>query len=164
MEDKKVLLRRYEDYLNVCGIGVIVLGAWDIVKTIMQVLMGDSGQFDLELEDDEKFIAFWVIALVIVILLALSFLIFKLHLYVGQNASRYAKGMDYKKGYYKVAIVLFVLIALSLTSYVDDLKDIDNIDTTIASLIVDVTTLYVFATVIYTTNKIKKLRAELQEG
>jgi hypothetical protein len=116
------------------------------------------------MEGDEKMIAYGVIAALIVILLIVSFLIFKIHLYVGQNASRYAKGQDCKMGYYKAAIVLFILIAISMGSYVDDIKDIENIDTTIASIIVDVTTLYVFAVVIYATNKVKKLRAEIQEG
>ncbi len=36
MESEKVLLRKYEDDLNVSGMGVIILGAWSIVKLIMQ--------------------------------------------------------------------------------------------------------------------------------
>ncbi len=159
MGNEKTLLRKYEDDLNVSGMGFIILGAWDVVKVIMQILTGPEEGFDLQIESEEdKAIAIGVVAAVLVAVLLISFLIFQIHVYVGRNAMRAAKGQNYKKGYYKGAVILLVLLALSMTTYIDDVKDIENIDTTIASMLVDITTIYTLVTMIISTRKLKQLK------
>ncbi|MCR5788684.1 MAG: hypothetical protein K6G83_02240 [Lachnospiraceae bacterium] len=163
MEDDKVLLRRYQDDLNVGGYGVILLGAWTVLKIILEILVefrGDGGLDLPEFNQDEKIIVVVVIALIAAGFLLISLLIFRIHLYIGLNASRAAKGQPYKKGYYTGAVILFVLSVLGISLYGNDIQDLDTIDTTIASIIVDLTTIYVLGTVIVSTNRIKALQSK----
>ncbi len=164
MGSEKAKLRRYEDNLNVCGYGVIILGAWDIMKVIMQLLMELKDTFNFEMSKDDQAVAALVIAVIVAGFLLVFFLIFEVHLFIGLNASRAAKGLPHKKGYLAAAIILLMLTIAGMASYIDEIKDVENIDTTIASIIVDLTTIYILATVVSSTSKIKKLKAaQIQE-
>ena len=48
MGDDKVKLRRYEDDLNVGGLGVVILGAWSVLKVLMYTIMEDKNTINLE--------------------------------------------------------------------------------------------------------------------
>ena len=160
MENDKVRLRRYEDDLNVGGIGVILLGAWDSLKVSMQLIMEAKNEINLDdYSDEEHAIAVGVVIAVIAVFLLLIFLVFKIHLYIGINASKAAKGQPYKKGYYTGAIILLVISVAGILAYFDDIRDIENIDITIASFMVDLTTIYILGTVISATRKIRKLKS-----
>ncbi len=160
MDDYKVKLRRYEDDLNVGGIGVIILGAWDVLKVVMHGLMNLKDNLTIEVyEGDEKTVAAVAIAVFVAVILFIFFLVFKIHLYIGLNASRAAKGEPYKKGYYKGAIIILVMSVIGMSGYIEEFKDIKNIDKTVASIIVDLTTIYILWIVISSTRKIKKLRS-----
>lgn len=158
----KVKLRRFQDDLNVGGIGVVILGAWDVLKVAMQMVMEAKDGLSLEevAAEDRAVTGIIVIAILAVVLL-ISFLIFKIHLYIGLNASKAAKGEPFKKGYYAGAIILLVLSAASIFLYIEDFKDLDNIDTTIASFIVDLTTIYILCVVVSSTRKIRELKSSL---
>ena len=161
MNSNGSLLRRYEDNLNVCGIGVIILGAWDVLKVIMQILMNMKDVFSemlLDVEEDEKGIATGVFIAIIAIAFLITALIFLIHYYIGMNASRAAKGLPYKKGYYAWAVILLALSILGMFTYFDDIKNIENIETTIASIIVDMTSIYILWNVVVATQKIKALK------
>lgn len=161
MNSDKSKLRRYEDNLNVSGIGVIILGAWSIVKIFMQILLSSNGEMTVEeFEDGGIAVAVVVILIIVAVILLISFLIFKIHLYIGLNASKDAKGQPHKKGYYVGAIIILVLSVLSFTAYFDDFKDLDNIETTLASFLVDLTTIYILGTLIYSSKMVKQLRTE----
>ena len=58
-----------------------------------------------------------------------------------------------------MAAVLFVLTLASFLFYFED--DPDDVDTTIASILVDITTLYILGAVIVKSFKIKRMK-ELQ--
>ena len=155
-----VKLRRYEDDLNVGGIGVMILGAWDVLKVVMYLFMNLKKTLgSMKLPEEDKGVAAVIAAAVIAALLLIIFLILLIHLYIGRNASKAAKGEPYKKGYYSLAVILLVLSFLSLFGYFDQLKDLMNIDTTIASFIVDLTTVYILWIVVSSTRKIRALRA-----
>ncbi|WP_029320628.1 hypothetical protein [Butyrivibrio sp. AE3004] len=161
MNSDSSLLRRYEDNLNVCGLGVIILGAWDVLKVIMQVMMNmkdATAEMLSEVTEEEQGIAIGVLIGVIAVLFLITALIFLIHYYIGINASRAAKGMPYKKGYFVWAVILLVVSILGMLSYVDEIKDLENIETTIASIIVDITAIYILGTVVISTRKIKNLR------
>ena len=162
MNSEKALLRRHEDNLNVCGMGVIILGAWDVLKVIMQAFMEakDIFQFDLEVTDDEKAVTLLVVIAIVAILILLSALIFLFHIYIGRNAMKNAKRQPYKKGYFVWAVILLVLSVLGMLTYVDEIKETENLETTIASIIVDLTTIYILVNLVISTQKIKQIRAE----
>ncbi len=162
MDNDKATLRRYEDDLNVSGIGVIILGAWSVLKVFMQLILEIKEDISFkEIEDGQRAIAIGVFVAMIAVIILIFFLIFKIHLYIGLNAARAARGEPYKKGYYKGAVILLVLSVFGLSAYVNDLKDIENIDTTIASFIVDLTTIYILWTIVSSTRKIRAFK-ELQ--
>ena len=158
MDNDKAKLRQYQDDLNVGGLGVVILGAWDVLKVIMYLIMDVKNDISLEeFADNDRAVAVVVIIAMIVVILLMVLLIFKIHLYIGLNASKAAKGEPYKKGYYTGAIILLVFSVLSMFTYIDDLKDLDNIDTTIASFIVDLTMIYVLWIIVSSTRKIREL-------
>ena len=164
MNQNNVKLRRYEDDLNVGGFGIIMLGAWTVLKLFMQILAHAKEAFNLEeFKDYDKTVLFIAYAIVVVLLALLALLVFWLHLYIGLNAMRAAKGQAYKKGYFVWSVILLVLVALGLFSYKESIKDLSKIDTTIASLIVDLTTIYVLGTIVTATRKIKGLKSKEQE-
>ncbi len=159
MGNDKAKLRRYEDDLNVGGLGIIILGAWDVLKVVMQAIMTTKDNIELEeFAENERAIAVAVIIAVIAVLLLIVLLIFRIHIYIGLNASKAARGEPYKKGYYKGAVILLVLSALSMFAYIGELKDLENIDTTIASIIVDLTSIYILWVVVSSTRKIREYK------
>lgn len=160
MGDDKVKLRRYEDDLNVGGIGVVILAAWDVLKVIMHMIIEVKDKFSLDLfAENEKAIAVAVVIAIIAVILLVMFLIFKIHMYIGMNASKAAKGEPYKKGYYTGAIILLVVSFLGMFAYINELKNLSSIDTTIASFVVDLTSVYVLWIVVSSTRKIRKLKS-----
>ncbi len=160
MDNDKVKLRRYEDDLNVGGIGVIILGAWDVLKVIMHLIIEAKNDINLdEFTSQDKTLAVVIIAAVITGVLLFMLIVFKIHLYIGMNASKAAKGEPYKKGYYVGAIILLVLSVLGMFTYIDELKDLAKIDTTIASFIVDLTSVYILWVVVSSTRKIRQLKS-----
>jgi hypothetical protein len=138
--------------------GLVILGAWSILKIIMHTIIEAKNNISLEeFAEEERWIAVVVVIVVIAGILLVSLLIFKIHFYIGMNASRAAKGEPYKKGYYKGAIILLVLSVMGMFTYIDELKNLDTIDTTIASFIVDLTTVYILWVVVSSTKKIREL-------
>ena len=168
MDSSNPTIRRYEDDLNVCGRGVIILAAWEVFKAVMEIHTGIKNDFGLdimsELPEDGRSELMWVIVGVVTVVLAIIGLLFALHIYIGLNASKEATGRPYSKGYYPMAIAVFVLTVLSMFTYIDKLKDLMNIDTTMASIIVDLTFLYILGVMIRSAHKIRILRAEQTES
>ena len=109
-------------------------------------------------EEEEKGYALGFFIVFIAVVLLVIVLIFLLHTYIGLNASRAAKRLPYKKGYYVWAIILFVLSILSQPDYIDKISNFEEIETTVASLIIDMTFIYILGTVIISTRRIKALK------
>ncbi len=156
MASDKTKLRRYEDDLNVSGAGVIIMGAWAVVRVLIEVFLQTNPSEELakEAPEDRLPILLIVIALVVI----LSAFVLTVHLYIGINAMRAARDMKYSKGYYPVAIMLLILTVLGLFSYSEELKDIDNIDTTVAAMLVDLTTIYILAVTVISTKRIRSIK------
>ncbi len=152
-------LRRYEDDLHVSGTGVVILGAWSIIRILIELVLNTKDFIDLD-EIDSVGAKAVTTALVLGLIAILSFIIMKVHLYIGLNAIKAAQGKPYKKGYVLAAIIFTVLSVLSLIVYKDEFNDLTRIDTTIASILVDLTTIYLFIVVIVSSFKIKKIKNE----
>ena len=71
-----------------------------------------------------------------------------------------AKGLPYKKGYFVWAVILLILSPLGTLSYADEIKEAEAVETAIASIIVDLTSIYIFANLVISTRKVKELRAQ----
>ena len=162
METDGARIRRCEDNLNICGIGVIIMGAWSILKVIIELLLESKDIINVDIVPQVETPLEVVLAYVFVLLtvLFLCFLIFCLHLYIGLNAVREAKGNPYKKGYYVWTLITLVLAVAGIIAYKDNFRDIENIDTTIAAFLVDITFIYILVGIVVYRNRIRKLRAQ----
>ena len=158
MNTEKAELRKYEDDLNVSGMGVIIMGAWSIVRVLIGLFMNTKDFLNPDDEDPQSIMFGMIIAIAIVAII--SVLVMSVHLYIGLNAIRAARGKEYKGGYYIAAIIICVLSVLSLGSYITALQDLEKLDTTLASLLVDITTTYFFIGVILSTVRIKRIKGE----
>ena len=132
------------------------MGIWSVMKVIMTFMVNYKELFDPEAEDRKFEII--AVAVIFAVVAALLILILKVHLYIGFNAIKAARGGKYKKGYFAWTVILLVLTIASLATYYDSFQDLINIDTTIASFLVDLTTIYIFTIVITSTLKIKKFK------
>lgn len=152
----KLKLRKYEDDLNVSGSGIIIMGAWSVIRVLIELFLGTKDSVIFEADSPGKKALRIAVAAVVIIILSL--IIMKVHLYIGMNASRAAKGRPHKKGYFAAAIIIFILSVCSLYFYKEEIRDLDNIDTTIASILVDLVTIYLLFTIIFSTLQIKKIK------
>ena len=158
MNSDKALLRKYEDDLNVSGTGVIIMGAWSIVRVLIELFMNRKEFLNIDEEDPQFFMIGMIIVFALVAVIAVG--VMSVHLYIGLNAIRAARGKEYKKGYYAAAIIVTVLSFLSLATYINDLQDLEKIDITLASMLVDITTTYFFLVVIISSVRIKGIKVE----
>lgn len=156
MGSDKTKLRRYEDDLNVSGTGVILMGGWAVVRVLIEVFLQTKPSEELakEAPEDRLPILLIVIGMVVIV----SAVVMTIHLYIGLNAMRAAKGVKHSRGYYYAAIILLILSVFGLFSYKEEIKDIENIDTTIASILVDLTTIYILAVTVISTRRIRSIK------
>ena len=162
MDNSKARLRRYEDDLYVSGTGVIIMGAWGVVKVILGIFFGADSELFLEADSVLEKTA--VIILTVILVGIISALIMKFHVYIGLNAVRAATGKNYKKGYIIGDVILLLLTVVGIISYKDRFSDTKNIDSTIASMLVDLTTIYVCVIVIISTKRIEKIKQAVSGG
>ena len=148
-------LRRYEDDLYVSGVGAMVMGIWSVIKLVMQIFLKGEDYLGLKDLDQESGIGTVIVLKIISVILVL--IVLALHFYIGLNAIRSAKGKPHKKGYTVVAVVFMVLTVLGMYDYREGFNATD-FDTTFASMLVDLTTVYIFFSVIISTFRINKLK------
>ena len=158
MGSEKAKLRRYEDDLNVSGTGALIMGVWMLVKTLIQAMMTPIFKIDMS-NEDPALVPMIKVAIVVIISLLVCLSVLA-HLYIGINAIRDARGKEYKKGYRKLSAFLMVLTLLGFAMYNDLLSRTETFLMSIASMIVDVTSIYIFAIILRSSGKIKQLRAE----
>ena len=162
MDNDKIRLRKYEDDLNVSGTGLIVMGGWASVKAIVELFFGQDNVFKLVTEETDYRVL--IIVLTVILMMLLLSVIMLLHIYAGINAIRASKGIDHKKAYIGTTYLMLILSLLSLISYKDSFKYLMNIDTTLSSLLVDLTTVYIYCAVIRSSYMIKKIKEnQMQE-
>ncbi|MCR4589489.1 MAG: hypothetical protein K5668_01545 [Lachnospiraceae bacterium] len=157
MNSEKAELRRYEDDLNVSGTGVVILGAWSVIRALIEIATNAKEIFKTA-EINTFFEKVVAVVIILGVIGIISFIIMKVYLYIGLNAMRAAKGKPHKKGYLAAAIIITVISVLSLSSYIDNIQVLKNIDTTIASFLVDITTIYILILVIVSSFRIKKIK------
>lgn len=148
---EKAKLRRCENDLYIAGLGVILFGAWDAVKIVFYALFGD---YAIPTTVAQGEYAVQIIAWIVVF--ALAALVTGINLFIGLNAQRAARGKDYKKGYYVMTIIILVISVLSMITYWNSLQNLENIETTIASILVQLTSIYIYFTIIRSTQQIRQ--------
>lgn len=144
--------------IYISGLGVVLMGFWNVIKVFITLNVGaERFQKDAiiaDIPDDEKWI-FYLISYVI--LLVLSAIVIFIHNFVGLNAMRRAKGKKFRKSYILAAIIFFIVVFCGIPSYFTNLKDLKNIDSVIAAVIVDLTLIFILGDIIISSFKLKKI-------
>lgn len=152
---EKAKQRRCENDLYVAGMGVVIFGAWDVTKVLIQVFLGADGITSIITgKDPSEQMESWIV--VVILMAVLSILTLVIHFYIGLNAQRAARGRDHKKGYYVATIIIMVISVLGMATYWEPLHDIDNLDTTIASIFADLMEIYIYFIIIRSTRALRK--------
>ena len=159
--DDQIALRRFRNTLRLAGGGYIVFGIWSIMKFLMMITMQQKYMemmFDLSetMADTGMNVTVGDIIFIIVI----SLFVVGIHLWIGLGAVRYAQGSGGKRSHLVLAIlgVIITIVQLPLYFYDPVQKIIQDVDmTTIASIVVDITLIFLFFDMIISTIQIDKL-------
>ena len=161
--ENSIKIRRLKDHLAGSGKGYIFFGAWSVIKTVMITTMNrqnldhyvkGSGFSDIS-DIDPKLV---FLAVVITFLLTFVF-VFLFHLKIGTDAIKYSKGLKKRRGFLLLAILMIVINISGIPYYFPGGSiELDAAgDTSIASLLVDLTETFVLCDIIYCTLMIGKL-------
>lgn len=142
--------------MYVSGMGVVLLGFWSIIKTIISITLGAQLYTEEQLSEipEDEITIVYVLAYIFIIIVLL--LIFLFHSHIGLNAMRRAKGKKFKKAYFFWSIFFLIFLLLGMPSYFIQLEDLWDIDSVIAAILVDLTLSFLLIDIIYSSIKIKK--------
>ena len=169
--DREIALRRAQNTLRICGGGAIAFGLWSVLKVYLSFFFGEETIDDLirgtaeaqsAVLTPEEMRTLWIVMLVITFLVGL--VVFGVHLYVGLRAIRASGGNRKPGGVYLVWAGIFALFALlgillaaqSLVSR-DETRHIS-----LASLMIDVTSLYLYVDLIRSAVRVGRYQAQLR--
>ena len=164
-------LRRYQNRMITCGIGIIGFGFWAMVKSTAAFMTADISAFSDLIESGITMTLIHVVG-VILMLVIYSFMM-ALYGYIGLRAIAIGKGK--KPGVIHIIITTVVFLS-SLSDIRSTLKTIvekyspatgqttiTNFDVNMASLVVSITFSLVLAEMLYSVFKVKKLMIDNSE-
>lgn len=156
--------RRYENMLIVSGTGVLVFGAWAVVKTFLYYLMTKDELKEVINPDHspkmDEFSA-WIIPTIFIVVAVLQVLI---DLFIGLRAK--ADGRGKKKIRITYVVVTTIVVVLYVGFIALDIMDIIDKPnaTTIASTLVDITCFTIFFEIVYAAVNLRKTKKQLLKG
>ncbi len=159
-------LRRYQSQLSISAIGVMIIGVWTIIKGLLYTFLGQESM-NYVFEGMEYAEIIRIITYIIIIILAGTDCV--LRMIIGRAARAEAFEMPYRQGYLKLAIVLCTLnvlgIMLTIWSLLSDEFRVNTFFDNLASMIVDITSVYIYLQLIISAFKLRKLRkAKTEQG
>lgn len=147
------------------GAGYIIFGIWSLMKMFIVATMQENDLAaylrSTDISDEERQIT--VIVTVVFAVVATLFTI-GCHLWIGSGAIRYARGKSSKKTYVILSVIGIVLSLAAAPLYFwdyDEARMIPPDDTSIASILVDITVVFVFFDMIISTSRIDKLNRSI---
>ncbi len=156
-DENSVALRRYCKSIELNGWAIMLSAIWTSVKSLIPVFMGQKSldellgiAGDIEMQDMRGVLIFFEILYVILIIL--------FHWAIGNGAIKYSKGSPKKFGFLFGAILLFLVNAISVPFYFISLERLEDIDSTVATFIVDVTMIIILLDLIISTIKVASIR------
>ena len=150
---------RLKHNVYVSGIGVVLFGIWSSIKAFITVVQDGRVALEEALKDNtiesDFLILYSITYYVIVIIIVL--LVIQFHNFIGFNAIRYAKGNKYHKSYILFAMFLTFIELYEIPGYIRALKNIEDLDTTIVSIIVNITLIYILLDIIISSIRLKQI-------
>ncbi|SFG45807.1 hypothetical protein [Oribacterium sp. WCC10] len=158
MEEITVKIRRYKKNIEVSGRAMLAFAIWSVLKGVITIALGGKTVWELmEVSEADKEELGMLLLIVYFILILIAFLLF---VYIGRRAISYARDKHRKKGFLIAAAILLILDFIGIPGYFTTTKGLENIDTAIASALVDITTCFALFDMIYSAIRIEKLRAD----
>ena len=151
-------IRKYTHDIRICGMGVIVLSLWNGFKFFLTFYFGEKTFREvIGLEDDLGSLETMFVYVFFCMFFAI-FLIFLCSL--GISAIRYSVGKKKRWGFLIIVAIMGVLNIISIPQYfISDAQE--ALDTKIASILIDITTAYIYFDMVYAAIKVKKLKRVL---
>ncbi len=144
--------------IYISGLGVVLMGFWNVIKVYISINVGaerfQKEEILADLPEDEKWF-FYLLSYAIFIVL--DAIVIFIHNFVGLNAMRRAKGKKFRKSYIFATIVFFVVVITGIPSYFGNLRDLKNIDSVLAAILVDLTLIFVLGDIIISSFKLRKI-------
>ena len=148
-------IRRYRHNIYISGFGVVILGFWNVVKTVLSLTATTAFSYDSSEYTPTQRIIIGI--LIVVIFLFFSALFFSIHLYIGSNAMKVGRGERRKKRFLIACVLLMIITFFNIPAYIVALASFQEWDTMFAAMLVDTTLIFALADILYSNNKIKKL-------
>ena len=146
--------RRLQDILVVCGTGIILFGAWTILKLVLLIVTHDEATQRVLLDIDDEiplFLMYFMFGLIGII-----DILFRC--FVGFSAR--AEGYGRRKAYAYIPLAAFMVV-MGVLSVVASAVALVRIDATrfdtISTLIIEATSVLIWATLIVSSVRLKRL-------
>jgi hypothetical protein len=155
--DKEI--RRRQSILSITGQGVILFGLWGIVKLNLLFLLDKGYYFHaMGMSGAESYanIALFALWCILMIFSIIGLLV---RIYIGR-AAIFEANYYHKKSFYGLAVIMTILSTMSLITSIVTLSINEHILDFIASILVDLTSLYMMIELISSTRKLRILRGE----
>lgn len=160
-EEKLAEVRRYNRNIEISGAAIIGYGIWTSLKFFFPMLLGTAKIADvLEIPPDEAELYAGVVIASTVIVLGGAFL---LHYLLGRAAIKFARGTKKSTFFVYWAVLLLLFNIASLFAYPETIRNIkkfSDVDTVVATLMVDITLIFILFDLIVSTYRLKKLRKQ----
>ncbi|MBO4904291.1 MAG: hypothetical protein J5367_03625 [Lachnospiraceae bacterium] len=153
-------LRRYSNNLVIAGRGYILFGFWSVVKVfmmmtmqqeLMQKILSSVGSSELSKEA--------AIIITVITVSIMGLVVLCIHLYIGMAAIRYGKGTKRRRGFVVWGVIISAIMIIDIPLYFTD-NSVQTYSSTVASIIVDMTEVFIFSDMLYSSHMLKRLRKE----
>ncbi|MCR4807054.1 MAG: hypothetical protein K5857_05200 [Lachnospiraceae bacterium] len=161
MQDDNALIRKYRKNIEVSGLALIIIGAWSVLKTVLTLLLGAKSFQELIGATDSEMEEYRVIYIVTMIMICAVALLF--FLYLGTSAVKFSAGRKKKKTFLYIASVFGILTLAGIPLYFTSDDLIQNIDTVLASVLVDLSTCFLIYDMVFSAHRLRKLIQERGE-
>ncbi len=157
MDERK--LRKYRNNLISSGQASIIFSLWSILRFCLFVILNpqEVGKYFEDVQEDEiPVIVIWIAFWAIIILFFL--IIFLFHYFVGKSAIIEARKNKDKYVYLIFALLMLALCAFSVNSTVRGKSESTNMDVAAVSVIMDITSMFIYTDIIFSSIVTKVLR------
>ena len=140
-EESLVKIRKYNRNVEISGGAMIMFGVWTVIRIMLSFLMKTdevTSSIDLTAVDKKTYFLIGLVASFFVFIIVMVF-----HLSIGMGAIRYARGRSKRKWFLFLSLVVMLGTLITMPSYLVMLDSDSDIDTTIASIIVDLTMIFI---------------------
>ena len=164
-------LRREQNNLVMVGEGVMVLGAWGVLGSLIKIVFEntlDLSQVQADLKDESQLVVWVVWGIVVFFVLAIMFMLVLPHFYVGSRARAQGMGQKVKKTYLSVAFLMALLYGIStvlstmyLFGYLREEQSSLSLFTTV---VMDLVTFAAFVRIFVSIYRIEAYKKRIETG